>query len=57
MHEIKMLRVARGVPDEKTSRCTSSPGPSVIRALARYRGEATTDIDYARAFMLVRELM
>jgi len=57
MHEIKMLGVARGVPDQKTGRCASSPGPSVIRPLARYRGEATTGVGYAKAFMLVRELM
>ena len=31
-------------------------GPSAIRALARYRG-ATIGVDYAEAFMLVRELM
>ena len=31
-------------------------GPSAIRALARYRG-ATIGIDYAEAFMLMREVM
>ncbi len=31
-------------------------GPSAIRALARYRG-ATIGVDYAEAFMLVRELI
>ena len=31
-------------------------GPSAIRALARYRG-ATVGVDYAEAFMLVRELV
>lgn len=31
-------------------------GPSAIRALARYRG-ATIGVEYAEAFMLIRELM
>ncbi len=31
-------------------------GPSAIRALARYRG-ATVGVEYAEAFMLIRELM
>ena len=31
-------------------------GPSAIRGLARYRG-ATRGVEYAEAFMLVRELM
>lgn len=31
-------------------------GPSAIRALARYRG-ATIGVDYAEAFMLIRELI
>ena len=31
-------------------------GPSAIRALARYRG-ATIGVDYAEAFMLIRELV
>jgi LmbE family N-acetylglucosaminyl deacetylase len=30
-------------------------GPSAVRALARFRG-ATISVDYAEAFMLVREL-
>ena len=31
-------------------------GPSAIRALARFRG-ATVSVEYAEAFMLVRELI
>ena len=31
-------------------------GPSAIRALARYRG-ATVGVEYAEAFMLLREVV
>jgi LmbE family N-acetylglucosaminyl deacetylase len=48
--EIMRLYVSEAQPDPLPR------GPSAIRALARYRG-ATIGVDYAEAFMLIREIL
>ena len=48
--EIMHLYVSEAQPDPLPR------GPSAIRALARYRG-ATIGVEYAEAFMLIREIL
>jgi LmbE family N-acetylglucosaminyl deacetylase len=45
-----------GLYETEVQRDPLPRGPSAIRALARYRG-ATIGVEYAEAFMLIRELM